>query len=224
MAPDCAAPGTSEERAGSTSPRAFIVGIGGTLRPASTTERVLRYTLGLLATGGAEVHSFIGPELARLPMFDPNRTVLDKRAVPLVAALRKADAIVLVTPAYHSSVSGLLKNALDYVEELRADPRPYFDGLPVGCVAIGAGWQASTAALHELRTIAHALRGWPTPFGAALNSADVTFDDRDDVVDSRIREHLQMIADQIMRHTRAYSQPPRDCPRSPALSEPARAT
>ena len=48
---------------------------------------------------------------------------------------------------------------------------PALDGLPVGLTATVAGWQAAVSALHARRTIIHALRGWPTPMGLAINAA-----------------------------------------------------
>jgi FMN reductase len=44
--------------------------------------------------------------------------------------VRGADALVFGSPGYHGTLSGLVKNALDYLEELGRDARPYVDGLP----------------------------------------------------------------------------------------------
>ena len=85
--------------------------------------------------------------------------------------MRAADAIVLASPGYHGSVSGLVKNALDYTEDMRDDPRCYFDGMPVGLIASAFGWQATQSTLWALRSIVHALRGWPTPLGVGVNAA-----------------------------------------------------
>lgn len=85
-----------------------------------------------------------------------------------------ADGIILASPADHGFVSGVVKNALDYVEDLADDPRCYFDGLAVGCIATGAGCEATVMTLEQLRAVAHALRGWPTPLGANhRNAADL---------------------------------------------------
>lgn len=148
-----------------------VVGFGGTLRAGSASERVLRAVLDRAADGGADVELFDAARL-RLPLYGdgaptpPVREFLD--------AIRAADAIVIASPGYHGGVSGLVKNAIDWVEELRADPRPYFDGRPVGLIAVASGWPATVATLTSLRAIVHALRGWPTPFGVALNAADPT--------------------------------------------------
>ena len=80
------------------------------------------------------------------------------------------DAIIVGSPGYHGSLSGMVKNALDYAELLRGDQRAYFDGMPVGLVATAGGWQAAVSTLAALRTVIHALRGWPTPLGVAINT------------------------------------------------------
>ena len=80
--------------------------------------------------------------------------------------------MIIGSPGYHGTFSGMVKNALDYVELMAGDARPYFHGLPVGLVAAAAGWQAAVATLIGLRSVTHALRGWPTPLGVAINTAE----------------------------------------------------
>ena len=108
-----------------------------------------------------------------------------------------ADGVLLVSPGYHGTVSGLVKNALDYVEDLRDEPRPYLDGRAVGCVALANGWQAAVTTLTALRSIVHALRGWPTPLGAAVNSTEVSFD-ADGCTDSQVEKTLRTIGEQVV--------------------------
>jgi len=111
--------------------------------------------------------------------------------------MRECDGIVICSPAYHGSVSGLVKNALDYTEDMNRDARVYFDGLPVGCIACGAGWQAAGQTLAALRSIAHALRGWPTPMGGMINSTLPVFGADGLCTDPGIRLQLDLIADQV---------------------------
>jgi FMN reductase len=177
----------------------YIIGIGGTTRAGSSTEKALRFALKVAEAGGAKTSGFFGPELAELPMYAPENPGRTDGAQRLAEQLRKADGIIVASPGYHGSVSGLVKNALDYVEDLRDDERSYFDGLAVGCIATGAGWQAIVATLQQLRTIAHALRGWPTPLGAAINSTQKVFDDSGDVVDERSRFQLETVAREVVQ-------------------------
>ena len=93
-------------------------------------------------------------------------------AAALVDAVRHADAVLIATPGYHGGMSGLVKNALDHLEALRVDERPYLDGRAGGVIVSAAGWQAAGTALVSVRATIHALRGWPTPFGVTVNSAE----------------------------------------------------
>lgn len=179
--------------------RPHVVGIGGTTRANSSTEKALRAALRVAEEAGATTAEFFGPELAQLPMYAPENPGRTDGAQRLADELRRADGIIIASPGYHGSVSGLVKNALDYVEDLRDDDRSYFDGLAVGCIATGAGWQAIVATLSQLRTIAHALRGWPTPLGAAINSTQKIFDDAGEVIDERARFQLETVAREVMQ-------------------------
>ncbi|PCD04330.1 FMN reductase [Sphingomonas spermidinifaciens] len=147
-----------------------VVGLGGTLRPTSTTSRLLDAALDHAAAAGARTTLLTG-EAIDFPNYDPEASTPNPRVEHFVATIRSADALLIGSPGYHGTLSGLVKNALDHVEMTRGDDRVYFDGLPVGLVATAAGWQAAVTTLQALRGIVHALRGWPTPIGIAVNSA-----------------------------------------------------
>ena len=149
--------------------RPLVLGLGGTGRPGSSSERALRLALAAAQRAGARVE-LLGAARLALPMYapeDPHRTGDAQRLVALAAA---ADGVVIATPGYHGGPSGLVKNALDYLEDLRADPRPYLDGRAVGCIVSAAGAQAAVTTLSALRSVVHALRGWPTPLGVTIDS------------------------------------------------------
>jgi FMN reductase len=180
--------------------RPYIVGIGGTTRAGSSTEKALRFALGVCAEAGAETYGFYGVDLVDLPMYAPENPARTEVAERFVTELRRADGIIVASPGYHGSVSGLVKNALDYVEDLRDDDdRTYFDGLAVGCIATGAGWQAIVATIQQLRTIAHSLRGWPTPLGAAINTSAPVFGSDGDVTDAKVAWQLSTVAREVVQ-------------------------
>lgn len=179
-----------------------VVGIGGSLRADSQSARALRIALSGAELEGAKTTLITGEELM-LPFYDPAVTRRPPEAVRLVEELRGADGVLLVSPGYHGTVSGLVKNALDYLEDLRTDERPYLDGRAVGCVAAAFGWQAAVTTLTALRSIVHALRGWPTPLGAAVNSAQVTFDEHGGCSDEKVADTLRMIGSQVVGFAQA---------------------
>ena len=148
-----------------------IVALGGTLRSESVTGRLLAATLDLAAARGARTTLLTGDDIA-FPHYEPGNAEGNATIVRYLEALRSADAVIVGSPGYHGTLSGLVKTALDYVEQLRGDERVYLDGLPVGLIATAAGWQAAVSTLQALRTITHSLRGWPTPMGLAINTAE----------------------------------------------------
>jgi FMN reductase len=176
-----------------------VLGIGGSTRQDSSSERALRVAAAAAGNAGATVELITGRRLV-LPMYDPECPVRTEAAAAFVRALRRADALLISSPGYHGTVSGLMKNALDYAEDLRDDARPYLTDVPVGCIAVADGWQASVSTLQTLRTCVHALRGWPTPLGAAVNVAGPVFDKATGAcTEPRAREQLETVARQVVR-------------------------
>jgi FMN reductase len=179
----------------------YIVAVGGTLRANSSTEKAMRHVLAAAQRAGAKTRLISGSSL-QLPMYEPGNPERSDAARELVAELALADGIILGSPGYHGSISGLVKNALDYAEDLRLDPRPYFSGRAVGCIATAGGWPGAVNTLGALRDIVHALRGWPTPLGAAINSTEQVFDEAGTCQVPRIAQMLDLIAAEVLGFVR----------------------
>jgi len=186
--------------------RPFIVGLGGTPRPLSSSERALAVSLRAAEADGAETIAFCGPELV-LPMYPPSSAERTQQARRLVDALRRCDGIIIAAASYHGSMSGLIKNALDYAEDLRTDGRVYLDGVAVGCIVCAGGWQAAGQTLAALRAVAHALRGWPTPLGAMLNTSGKLFDDSGGCLDLTAQMQLETVGRQVTQFAKLQKRP-----------------
>lgn len=177
----------------------LVVGIGGTIGGVSSTERALRIALGEAAAQGFRTQMFGGADMARLPLYDPRATSRTPEEQAFVEAVRQASAVIISSPGYHGSISGVVKNALDLLEETARDPRPYLADMPVGLIATAYGWQATGSTIAALRSIVHALRGWPTPFAAAINTQVTRFDDEGGASDPAVVEQLRLIGRQVAR-------------------------
>lgn len=154
-----------------------IVAIGGTTSPGSSTEQAMRVALAAAEGQGAKVTAFDGAFLTALPHYTRGAVNQSNEARELVAAVRGAHGLIIASPGYHGSISGLVKNAIDYIEETAKDERVYLDGLPVGLIVTAYGWQATGSTLATMRSIVHSLRGWPTPLGAGIRAVSGTFQD-----------------------------------------------
>lgn len=181
----------------------FIVGLGGTLRDGSASEQALRLALGHAASQGCETQLFAGPDL-NLALYDPRRAERSPAEAALVDALRRADGVIWSTPSYHGSISGLLKNAIDYIEDMNRDERVYLSGRAVGCIVSAYGSQAMGTTLSSMRDIIHSLRGWPTPFGATLNVLQMPFEDPNSDSAKEALQACQTVADEVVQFAKAW--------------------
>jgi FMN reductase len=177
--------------------RPRIVALGGNATPGGSGERLLRHALARCEAQGAETMLFAGDAID-LPMYAPHRSERCTKVQALMTALRDADGIIVASPAYHGTVSGVVKNALDYAQDLVSDAQPYFDGRAVGLIAVAGGWQAAGSTLATLRSITHALRGWPTPMAVTANSSQALFDPDGLLVDPGIEQQLDIMAQQVV--------------------------
>jgi FMN reductase len=168
------------------------------MRAGSTTERALHLALQASQEAGAQSMIFGGPFLARLPIYSPETPGRSDEQHEFLEAVRTADGVIVATPGYHGGVSGLVKNALDLLEDLRGDKRCYLDGRAVGCIVTAFGWQTCGTTLIALRSIIHALRGWPTPLGAVLNTADSIFDPVGACKDAKAALQLAIVGQQVV--------------------------
>jgi FMN reductase len=175
----------------------LIVGIGGTTRAGSTSERALQLALEACAVRGARTRLIGGRDLPALP-YDPTGTHKDSAGATLARAVSEADGLLIATPSYHGSISGLVKNALDYVEDTREAARPYFDGRAVGVIVTAEGPQALGSTVLAVRGIIHALRGWPTPYAALLSVTEHPFGEDRQSPTAATRAALDLLAGQVM--------------------------
>jgi FMN reductase len=178
--------------------RPLIVGIGGTTGGTSSTETALRAALAAAEDRGARTILFGGEALAMLPHYNPKSPVRTVEETALVEAVRAASGLIVASPGYHGNISGLVKNALDLIEDTARDAlRPYLTDLPVGLITTAYGWQATGSTIAALRSIVHAFRGWPTPFAAAINSRLCRFDDTGCASETEVMEQLALVGCQV---------------------------
>ena len=171
-----------------------LVGLAGSLRPKSYSHQALAIASRTAQDLGAEVTILDLREMT-LPFCDGGN---DYDGYPDVAKLRQtvkeADGLILVTPEYHGSVSGVLKNALDLMsfEQL--------DGKVVGAISI-LGGQANSNALNDLRKIARWVHAWVIPEQVAIGPAWQAFNEEGKLVDAKLAERLDKFVHSLVTNT-----------------------
>jgi NAD(P)H-dependent FMN reductase len=151
---------------------ATVLGIGGSMRPGSTSQHLLRRALATLAADGHQVCLLDLREL-QLPFCNG-----DKRepwphfpdVTLLREAVRAADGVILSGAEYHGTVNGALKNAIDLLDFEHAEGKVF------GAI-VALGGRSNSNALNDLRLVARWLRAWMVPEQVAVARARTALPD-----------------------------------------------
>jgi FMN reductase len=201
MTATATAPGPRPEH---VHPAPTILGLGGTHRAGSTSERVLRAALAEAERTGARTEIMTARELD-FTMYDADDTRRSDTALRFLDAVRRCDGLVISCPGYHGGPSGLLKNALDYLQDHADGPRPYLHDRAVGCIVSAYGPMAAVTTLVSLRSTVHALRGWPTPLGIPIDSSAPGLLGPDPtILDDRVAVRVRAMVEQVVTFARSY--------------------
>ncbi len=174
-----------------------ILALGGSTKPMAASERALRIAAQAATDAGAEVTFVTGRSLL-VPIYDTETRERTPETIAIVEALRSADGVIIASPGYHGSFSGMVKNALDYAEDLRHDDPPYLENRAVGLIAVAHGWQTAVGTLNQLREVVHALRGWPAPLGVSVNDSAGLIGDDAESTDPAVVRQLRTMGQQVV--------------------------
>jgi FMN reductase len=181
--------------AGERGPRPRILGLAGSLRPQSVSHDVLSSLARLLGQQGADVH-ILDPRRLHLPFCSGSHSD-EYVGWPDVAVLRQAfldsQGLLLVTPEYHGSISGILKNVLDLLDF------PHLEGKVAGLVSV-LGGRANSNALNHLRTSLRWCRAWTIPEQVAIAGSRAGLQAAL-AVDPELQERLEALAASLVRAT-----------------------
>lgn len=108
----------------------------------------------------------------------------------------EASGIILATPNYHGSLSGVLKNALDLLSMRE------FEGKVVGLIGVSGGRMGGTFTLNTLRAIGRTLHAWVIPSEAWIYNADSAFTADGEIKDRDSEQRLRDVGRKIARLTR----------------------
>ena len=171
-----------------------FVGIAGSLRADSYSQQALTLAAQRLEALGAEVE-ILDLRTLNLPFCDggkeyPGHPDVDR----LRQAFHQADGMILVTPEYHGSVSGVIKNALDLMS---------FDqlsGKVAGLISV-LGGQPNSNALNDLRLILRWVHAWAIPEQIGIAQAWKAFAADGKLQDAKLSERFDEFAQSLVENT-----------------------
>ena len=174
-----------------------VLGVAGSMRQESYSTRALKMVLEEAKKYNAESYML---ELRKinLPLYDPseitpdefssnnNNLVLER----ITTSLRWADVFVLASPDYHGSMSGGMKNFLDYFWE-------EFAGKTFGYIV--ASHEKGLTVADQMRTAVRQCYGWSMPYNISING-EKDFDSKGNLVNSALAKRIKMLARDLVTY------------------------
>lgn len=172
-----------------------IVGIAGSLRKDSYSQLALEVAAQRLQALGADVE-ILDLRQMQLPFCNGGDDYSEYPDVEkLQNAVKNASGLVLATPEYHGSVSGVLKNALDLMS---------FDqlsGKVTGLISV-LGGQPNSNALNDLRIIMRWVHAWVIPEQIGIGQVWKAFSPEGKLVDEKLSQRFDQFAQSLVDNTR----------------------
>ena len=171
-----------------------IVGILGSLRTDSYSALALQRAIERVQALGAEAEILDLREM-NLPFCDGGNEYPDYPDVEVLREkVKTADGLILATPEYHGSLSGVLKNALDLMSF------EHLSGKVTGAISV-LGGQSNSNALNDLRIIVRWVHGFVIPEQIAVGQAWQAFDSEGKLKDAKLSERFDGFAQSLMDYT-----------------------
>lgn len=158
-----------------------ILGVASSMREISYSTHILKQALEKSEKNGAETR-LLDLRKLQLPMYHPeknNSPEIDK----VTEYVKWADAFILASPDYHGSMSGVMKNFLDF---FWSD----FAGKTFGYIC--ASHEKGLTAMDQMRTAVRQCYGWSMPYGVSVNS-DQDFDKQGNITNENIISRIETI-------------------------------
>ncbi len=157
-----------------------ILGVASSLRDNSSSTFILKVSLELAKKHGAETR-LLDLKEQKMPPYDPNVDQSNDEVKEIEKTVNWADGFILATPDYHGSMSGTMKNFLDYFWT-------EFAGKTFGYIC--ASHEKGLTVMDQMRTAIRQCYGWSLPYGISVNSHDDITDGL--ITNPRLKSRMEM--------------------------------
>lgn len=158
------------------------------MRSNSHSTSLLNYVLQKTLEYDAEVRC-VDLSNSPLPLYRPGKDPVNNENIRLITRdVCWADAYILASPDYHGSVSGTLKNFLDYFWK-------EFAGKTFGYIV--ASHEGGLTVMDQMRTAVRQCYGWSMPYGVSINGSK-DLNNLGEFSDKKLISRVEMLARDIV--------------------------
>jgi len=170
-----------------------ILGVAGSMRKDSHGTKILKIVLDIAASKYEAQTNLLELRKVNMPLYNPDLSIQsDINMKKATEQVNWADAFILVSPDYHGSMSGSLKNFLDYYWE-------EFAGKTFGYIC--TSHEKGLTAMDQMRTAVRQCYGWSLPYGISVNGSE-DFNEEGEVINSLLNKRLKMLARDLVIYSK----------------------
>ena len=170
-----------------------ILGVAGSMRKDSYGTKVLKIVLDIAANKYEAQTSLLEFSKVNIPLYNPDLPIQSN--INMQKATDKvnwADAFILVSPDYQGSMSGSMKNFLDYYWE-------EFAGKTFGYIC--TSHEKGLTVMDQMRTAVRQCHGWSLPYGTSVNGSE-DFNEEGEVINNLLNKRLKMLARDLVVYSK----------------------
>jgi NAD(P)H-dependent FMN reductase len=170
-----------------------ILGVAGSMRKDSYGTKVLKIVLDIAASKYEAKTSLLEIRKVNMPLYNPDLSIQsDINMQKATDQINCADAFILVSPDYHGSMSGSMKNFLDYYWE-------EFAGKTFGYIC--TSHEKGLTVMDQMRTTVRQCYGWSLPYGISVNGSE-DFNEEGEVINNLLNKRLRMLARDLVVYSK----------------------
>lgn len=173
-----------------------IVGLGGSVASTSKSRAALEMALAGAEDAGAKTQ-LLDIRVLALPIYNPEDEPT-RGAVELLESCHAADGLLWSSPLYQGTISGALKNALDWLRLLGDRDPPYLHDKVIGLISTAGGTQGLQA-INTMEFAVRALRGWAVPYVVPVAAASRVFNGDGRIQDEAVELQLRTLGGEVVR-------------------------
>jgi chromate reductase len=180
-----------------------ILAFAGSLRAGSYNKKLIGLAADAARAAGAEVE-VVDLRSLNLPLFDEDlesASGLPEGAKKLKTLLRDHDGFLIASPEYNSSITGALKNAIDWASRSEADDEPEliaYRGKAAAIMSASPGGLGGMRGLVHLRSILGNIGVLVLPDQVAISAAHKAFSETGALIDQRKAKQVNSLAEGLV--------------------------
>lgn len=177
-----------------------IVGISGSMNADSTTKKAVSIVLDAAKTAGAKVELIHLGEWP-MPIYDnrEDSSTYPKVVHDFIQKITEADGLVIGSPEYHGTMTGALKNSLDFLEGRHLRDKQ------VAIIGVAGGSMGATNTVNTLQLIMRNLHAWPLPASPSIPNAYNAFTPEGKLKDERLQARFELLGKQLVQYIQSMN-------------------